>query len=107
MSTTDATVTDVLTVEIDDYVGGLLKMRAIGFDGANYMSGERFYAFKKVAGVVTMATPSANIYTYSTATFSAVSSSGNIVLRVQGLAGVEMNWIVEYELLTVVNDPSL
>ena len=111
IETTDDTLTEFFSFEPLDQTAGLLILKGVGFDGADVITGQRLYAYKKVSDVVTVTeigTAAVHEDTgVSTAEFSAVADSANISFNVLGVDGLEIAWHLEYDLLMVEKTVSL
>lgn len=99
LTTTDATATKVDSLVITANEVGFITIKAVGYsaDSVAAVTGIRTYRYTKVDGTLTLGSvietqaPVADTKV-SGATFTAVASSNNIVIKATGKADVSMNW---------------
>ncbi|MBK7885122.1 MAG: hypothetical protein IPJ81_16055 [Chitinophagaceae bacterium] len=99
LTTTNATATKVDSLVITPNEVGFITIKAVGFsaDSVAAVTGIRTYRYTKVAGTLTLGSvietqaPVADTKV-SGATFTAVASSNNIVIKATGKADVSMKW---------------
>ena len=99
LTTTNATATKVDSLVITPNEVGFITIKAVGFsaDSVAAVTGIRTYRYTKVDTVLTLGSvietqaPVADTKV-SGATFTAVASDDNIVIKATGVADVTMNW---------------
>ncbi len=99
LTTTNATATKVDSLIITPNEVGFITIKAVGFskDSVAAVTGIRTYRYTKVGGTLTLGSvietqaPVADSKVTG-ATFAAVSSGNNIVIKATGVADVTMNW---------------
>lgn len=103
LQTTDATPTAALTISIDDFFGGKLRVEFIGVEdtGAGSLAGEQVLKFWKDTslnlGTVTDIMPLDSDIAGTTYSINNVSDS--IEITVTGAAATVINWIVRIDIL--------
>lgn len=112
IETTDATATDILTIEIEDQSAGILQVWCAGFDATDAVTGMKQVRYKKVGGTLTLGTVGDVLAVQadgalSAATFGIIASSNNIAVQVTGVAATAINWKAEYKLINVLKEAVL
>jgi hypothetical protein len=92
-ATTDATPTELATIEVDDNTGGMIEVRVVAVE-ANTAAFYYVFSYLKLAGDIVVDTP---VALYEKDDLLAVSvsitgSSGNILIEVTGIAATSINW---------------
>lgn len=104
-TTEDATPTDVLTIEVDDYTAGILQIWVVATDNAgNAITGSQIVRYKRF-DAVTLGTP-ADLLTLQAdiaGSFSIAVDGFTIVISVTGVAATAINWKVRYQIVNVIN----
>lgn len=106
--TTDATPTEILSITPADYSAGVLWIWFAGFDSTNAITGIKAVRYKKVAGTLTLGTVGNLLATEIdgglTASVSITTSTGDILVKVTGVAATDMEWAAEYKFLNVIKE---
>lgn len=101
ITTTDATVTTVLTINADTSDAGVIEAHVVGLDAADGLAvtGAKIIRYVKASGTLTLGTPSNVLAVVAdtgidTATFAFAAVSNQIALRLTGVAAKTINWSV-------------
>jgi hypothetical protein len=104
LQTTDATPTAAVTIAIDDYTGGKLRVEVIGVEDTGIggsLAGEQVIKFWKDT-TLNLGTPSDILPLDSdiaAATYSINNVSDSIEVTVTGDTGVVINWVVRIDII--------
>jgi hypothetical protein len=103
VQTTDATSTAAITISVDDYFGGKLRVEVIGVEdsGAGSLAGEQVLKFWKDT-TLNLGIPSDILPLDSDiagATYSVNNVSDSIEVTITGVAATVINWILRIDIL--------
>lgn len=107
ISTTDATPTDVLALDVEDYSAGIMEVWVTGVDNAgNAITGAKILRYKRLDTVLTLGTATDTLALQAdiAGSFSVAAVSTQIVVSVTGVAATGINWKVKYRIINVIND---
>jgi hypothetical protein len=107
-TTPDDTLTEVLDISVPEDSSSLLEIHYTGFDTALALAGRKKVLVRNVTGTVTVTDfDTVEENQLSTAAVSVATDGATVQVNVTGLDGSTINWFGYYELLTVINAPTV
>lgn len=101
VQTTDDTLTEIGTIEIEDETGGLVEVRIKAVESTGAGTDAFYYvgSYNKTGGDIALETP-APLYELDAlgTVVSITGSAGNILVEVTGVAATTFNWRMEVKI---------
>lgn len=101
LATTDDTPTELIRYELTNNTGGIVRVMigAVEDDGGAAMSFILAASYLKLAGDVTVNTPTSMHSDAGGLVVTLSGSSGDLLVEVEGIAGTDINWTAELKII--------